>query len=68
MNQNDWLRRIEALEQEQREHYADERSERGDVVGEAICFLINEGRAKGFCLPDGRPALPCEKKERKPTL
>lgn len=55
MNQNEWLRRIEALELEQREHYAEGRSERGDAVGEVIRFLISEGRGRGLCVPDGRP-------------
>lgn len=52
------LRRVEALEQEQRDHYVDGREEHGDAVGEAICSLISEGRAQGLLLPDGRPAPP----------
>lgn len=55
MTQNEWLRRIEELEREQRAHYAEGRDAQGDAVGEAIRFLINEGRAKGYCLSDGRP-------------
>lgn len=67
MNQSEWLRRIQALEQEQREHYAEGYDERGDAVGETICRLVATGRAKGFCLPDGRPALPSALKGRNPA-
>ena len=58
MNEKEWLLRIEALEREQRQHYAEGREPSGDAVGEAIRFLICEGRVSGFCLPDGRPASP----------
>ena len=55
MTQKEWQRRIEELEREQRAHYSEGRDTHGDAVGEAIRFLINEGRANGYCLPDGRP-------------
>lgn len=55
MTQKEWQRRIEELEREQRAHYSEGRDAQGDAVGEAIRFLINEGRAKGYCVPDGRP-------------
>lgn len=55
MTEREFLRRIEELEHEQREHYAAGREERGDAIGEAICFLVSEARAQGRCLPDGRP-------------
>lgn len=55
MTQREWLLRIEELEREQRAHYAEGDHAQGDAVGEAIRFLINEGRANGYFLPDGRP-------------
>lgn len=55
MAQKEWLRRIEELEREQRAYYSQGRDIQGDAVGEAILFLINEGRANGYSLPDGRP-------------
>ncbi len=55
MTQQEWLPRIEELEREQRAHYSEGRDAQGDAVGVAIRFLINEGRAHGYALPDGRP-------------
>ncbi len=55
MTQKQWLLRNKGLEHEQRAHYSEGRDAQGDAVGEAIRFLINEGRANGYSLPDGRP-------------
>lgn len=55
MTERELLRRIQALEAQQREHYASGRDSSGDAVSEAICILISEARIRGLCAPDGRP-------------
>lgn len=55
MTERELLRRIQALEAQQREHYANGRDSGGDAIGEAICILISEARVRGICLRDGRP-------------
>lgn len=50
-----WLRQLERLEREQREHYAAGRETEGDAVGRQIERLICQGRSQGFRVPDGRP-------------
>lgn len=51
----EWLKQLEKMEREQRDHYAANREKEGDAVGRQIEQWIVEGRAQGFCAPDGRP-------------
>lgn len=51
-----WLKQLEGMEREQREHYAVNREKEGDAVGKQIEQWISEGRAQGFRVPDGRPS------------
>lgn len=51
----EWLKELEKLEREQREHYAAGHEDKGDAVGERIKQWICNGRGLGFCAPGGRP-------------
>ncbi|MBN9439602.1 hypothetical protein [Bosea sp. (in: a-proteobacteria)] len=57
MTNKEWLDRLAKLEREQIDHYRAGRASEGDAVGLTICSLISEGRAQGFCVPDGRPPI-----------
>jgi hypothetical protein len=50
-----WLRQLERLEREQREHYAAGREAEGDAIGQQIKQLVCQGRSRGLCVPDGPP-------------
>lgn len=50
MTERELLRRMQTLEAEQREHYAN-----GRDVCEAICTPVGEARVRGLCLQNGQP-------------